>query len=84
MGVVSTKPGFLQRREVVEVEYDPKLVSFVSLMAQAKKLKCMSVVFTRTDKQQEIAHAAIGRRAIRSDKAIRPAPNPKRRLRGTS
>lgn len=76
-GVVGTRPGFLLGREVVEVEFDPKRVSYKELLTRAIARNCATIVATRTDEQQKLAAAEIGDRAIRSDKAIRPDSEPK-------
>ena len=74
-GVISTKPGWIQKFEVVEVEFDPKVVSFASLLAKARACNCASRVFTRSDAQQALAKAAIGGRSIRSDERVRIVDN---------
>lgn len=76
-GVISSRCGFL-RGEVVELTFDPKVVSYQALVAKARKLSCARTVVARTDQQL----AAAGRilknqpkaKVIRSDAEIRPAP----------
>lgn len=70
-GVVSTHPGWIGRVEVVEIEYDPTVVSYARLLAHAQKRDCAIKVFTRTDAQQKAAAAVIGERAVRSDQRLR-------------
>lgn len=70
-GVIATKPGWLAKLEVVEVTFDPRVVTFESLLAKAQHAKCTAQVFTRTDAQQALAAKAVGASAKRSDDAVR-------------
>ena len=74
---MGTRPGFLLGREVVEVDFDPKRVSYAELLEVAIRRDCATIVATRTDQQQELAAAQVGKRAIRSDAPIRPDHEPK-------
>lgn len=53
-GVIETQPGFMNSREVVEVEFDPTKISFEMLLKQANKSGCASHVFAE-DKEQLMA-----------------------------
>ncbi|MDF1800093.1 MAG: hypothetical protein P1V81_13020 [Planctomycetota bacterium] len=66
-----TRPGWLGPGEVVEVTFDPKVVSYASLLAHAKSKGCTDMVYTRTDEQQAHAAKVVGAKAKRSDAAIR-------------
>lgn len=44
-GVVSTTAGFMSGREVVEVEYNPKLISGADLIKQGQKVNCADEVY---------------------------------------
>lgn len=70
-GVLSVTPGWIGKLEVVEVEFDPKRISFADLVAKADACECAVKVFTRTDAQQTIAAAKVGTRAERSDAKVR-------------
>jgi len=76
-GVVSTMPGFVGRDEVVELEFNPRIIEYQKLLAQAKKLDCASRVYTRDDTQQEVAARKVGSDAVRSDETMRPDKEPK-------
>ncbi len=76
-GVVSTRPGFVAGKEVVEVEFDPTLIDFKTLLASAMKRKCASTAFTRSDAQQKQAGEKLGGAAVRSDESMRPDDEPK-------
>lgn len=84
-GVLSTHAGFLDGREVVEVTYDPAVVSFDRLVKAAAGMQCATNVFTRSDEQHRAARAIVGDAARRSDVAVRPAPesDQKHSTRGT-
>ena len=70
-GVVATKPGWIEKVEVVEVTFDPTVVAFETLLRQAETRQCATHVFTRTDAQQVIATKAVGDQAKRSDAPVR-------------
>ena len=76
-GVIATMPGFLNKKEVVEVEFDPARISYASLVKKAKALQCASQVFARDGKQQEQARKLVGSAVVRTDEAIRPDKQPK-------
>jgi len=76
-GVVQTRPGFLQKLEVVEVEFDPERVDYVALLRRAREFECASRVFARSDEQHRVAAGVVPDAAIRSDEAIRLDKEPK-------
>ena len=76
-GVVSTVPGFLGKDEVVELEFDPRVIKYQELLSKAKAMDCASRVYTRNDAQQETASRLMGSEAVRSDAAIRVDKEPK-------
>lgn len=57
-GVLSTRTGFVDGREVVEVKYDPTSASEVGLVNLAKSMECASTVFC-ADEQQRVRVAKI-------------------------
>lgn len=76
-GVLRTLPGFVGKREVVEVEFDPSIVDYAALVEKARGAKCASRVFTRSDRQQKVARKLVGDEAERTDEATRPDKQPK-------
>jgi hypothetical protein len=69
-GVLATRIGMLNGAEVVEVEFDPTVIDYRQLLDKAVSLECAHRVFTRTDRQQEIARQAVGDKVVRTDNAI--------------
>jgi len=74
-GVLMTRPGWLGPGEVVEVTFDPEVVTYASLLKHAKSKGCTDMVYTRTDEQQAHAAEVVGKQAKRSDEAIRVEGN---------
>ena len=68
---MATKPGWIQKLEVVEVTFDPTVISYADLMARAETCRCTAQVFTRTDDHQKQAAALVGTRAKRTDETVR-------------
>ena len=59
-GVTGTRAGWLEGREVVELQFDPKLISYEQLLGQARKMNCLSHAFVSTDAQRKVAAATLG------------------------
>ena len=59
-GVVNTRPGFMHGREVVEVEYNPAIISFEELAEAGKKVKCAGEAYAHDEKQLEKAKKIFG------------------------
>jgi len=74
---VSTMPGFVNELEVVDVEFDPKVMSYESLLNEAKRLDCASKVFTHSTEQQQLAAKLVGDGAIPFTGTVRPDEAPK-------
>lgn len=69
--MVATRAGWLERGEVVEVVFDPKVVSYEALVRRADQMSCAQKVLTRDDAQHEVAMRLVKERAVRSDGEIR-------------
>ncbi|MEN0005547.1 MAG: VPGUxxT family thioredoxin-like (seleno)protein, type 2 [Bacteroidota bacterium] len=76
-GVVETQAGFMGGREVVEVTYDPSVVSFDELLGVAQQHQCASQVFTTTAEQQATATAELGSQKVQSRRNFRADHQPK-------
>ena len=68
-GVLSTRIGSLDRKEVVDVQFDPTVISYAALLAKAQELECARTIFSRTDEQLEIAQEMGYTNVIRNDEA---------------
>lgn len=75
-GVVGTVPGFVGEAEVVEVRYDPRMLSYGALLERARGMKCADTVYTRGAEQQAMAEIAGGRAVPLTDE-VRPDKAPK-------
>ena len=76
-GVVSSFSGFAMGREVVQVEFDPKLLSYAQLVKKAKSAGCVAPVFTLGKTQQTIAAKILGKKAIPFSGKVKPDKQPK-------
>ena len=74
---ISTLPGFVDKVEVVDVEFDPRLMSYESLLGEAKRLDCASQVFTHGPEQQQAATKLVGDAATPFAGKVRPDETPK-------
>lgn len=69
---MTTSAAWLGGQEVVDIQFDPKVITFESLLATARKFKCLDNVYARTDAQVEISKKAAAK-VSRSDEESRPA-----------
>jgi hypothetical protein len=76
-GVVGTRPGFMDGREVVEVEYDPLLVSLTDLTEKAKEARCAGNVYVDDPNLQKDAAMVVGRGSVKNSSRFRPDGEPK-------
>jgi len=72
-GVVGTRVGWLDGREVVEVHYLPQRLDYTTLVARAIALDSAQRVFAHTDSQFEAAQKQLGDRVVRSNDVARDA-----------
>lgn len=70
-GVASTRCGFYDGREVVEVRFDPRATSLEKLIERARELQCASAVYVPKDLQKDATGVADVQIL---DGAVRPAP----------
>ncbi|GJM36516.1 MAG: hypothetical protein DHS20C18_55170 [Saprospiraceae bacterium] len=76
-GVVRTQAGFMHGREVVEVEYNPTVVSLESLIEKGKAASCADQVFVANVDQKNKAAKAIDQNKIKTSSSFRPDSEPK-------
>lgn len=76
-GVIQTRPGFVGGMEVVELEFDPRVLSYGKLVATAGALDCATRVFARSEAQVAEARKFADSRTlpaqaiVRSDEELR-------------
>ena len=70
-GVTATKPGFMGGREVVQVNYNPSIISFDDLAEKAKKAQCNSHVYTNDSSEKAIAKNVVGEGSISNESKFR-------------
>ena len=63
-GVISSRPGFMSGSEVVEVEFDPSVISYDTLVTKAKRGGVASRVFAHDSTQQEKAAGIVGEGSV--------------------
>ena len=72
-GVRSTRAGFLDGHEVVEVEYAPERLPFPDLVERARSEGCAERVWVEPGQRLDAARAALGADARALEAAPRPA-----------
>jgi len=82
-GVISTAPATMQKLEIVEIEFDAKIIDFGRLLRMAMNMKCADRAFTRMDEHQLIASGMMSTRTQRSEQFSVPDKEPKYRMRST-
>ncbi len=83
-GVLASKAAWLDGREVVELTFDPEVMSYGELLRLATPA-CSDAVYTHSAAQQRAAKVILGERARRADEFARAAKDSdqKRSLQGT-
>jgi len=76
-GVVETQPGFMGGREVVQVQFDPSLISYENLVGEAQKAQCASQVYTEDQTQKSKAAALVGKSKVQEVSRFRLDSEPK-------
>ncbi len=76
-GVLSTRPGFKNGSEVVQVVFDPSVINYEQLVKTAKESRCAERVYAHDDRQNRIAQAMFDGTTFRTDPDVRPDSEPK-------
>ena len=59
-GVLSTRAGWMDGHEVVEITFDSRTVTYVKLLDQAQQMQCATAVFAQSDSQFTTASKSPG------------------------
>lgn len=70
-GVTATKPGFMGGREVVQVDYNPDVISYDYLAEKAKDARCNSHVYTNDSDEKAIAKKVVGEGSVSNKSKFR-------------
>lgn len=76
-GVVATQPGFMNGKEVVQVEYNPLVTSYEKLLEQSKNQGIADAVFTHDATQSACAKKEYSPQAVKEAATFRPDKEPK-------
>lgn len=76
-GVVSTRAGFMDGHEVVEVEYNPKAISLDELIKAGKNSSCADRMYTHDGNQSGTASRLLGTNKVEAANTFRPDREPK-------
>ena len=85
-GILASKAGWLDGHEVVELSFDPAVVTYEELVQAAQSRACSDAVYTHSDRQLRAARAVFGKNARPASAYARVAKDSdqKRALRGTA
>ena len=72
-GVYSTRSGWRDGLEVVQLRFSPAVVSYAKLVETAMEMQCASKVFAHNDQQLKIARQKVGNLAARASGTMRDA-----------
>lgn len=76
-GVIATEPGFMNGREVVQVEYVPDQLSYSDLITVGKKVNCANQAYTDNQEQKSEAKQILGSGQVASTASFRTDREPK-------
>lgn len=69
-GVVNTRVGMFEGKEVVEVTYDSSSITFANLIREARRQECLDYVYARSEDQFKYARRIVGDNVKRTGDAI--------------
>lgn len=70
-GVVATEPGFMNGHEVVQVKFNPNIISFEKLVKAGSQVQCADQVFTNDTQQKLAAEKVLGKNATGNQSTFR-------------
>ncbi len=72
-GILSSRTGVLGGSEVVELRFDPDVISYSQLLAEAERRACANSVFAHSSSQLAAARAVFGAAVELRENGLRPA-----------
>lgn len=60
-GVVATEPGYMNGHEVVQVKFNPNIISFEKLVKAGNQVQCADQVYTNDNQQKTVAEKVLGK-----------------------
>jgi hypothetical protein len=76
-GIVSTEPGFMGGREVVQVEFNPSVISYKDLVNTAKRKNVSKKVFVKNSTERITAEKLLGGSSVLDAGSFRSDNEPK-------
>jgi hypothetical protein len=76
-GVISTRPGFMDGHEVVEVEYNPAMIELDDMIAFGQRGSCADRMYTHDAGQTATAAEVMGNSKVATSKTFRQDREPK-------
>lgn len=76
-GVISTRAGFMDGHEVVEVEYNPKVITLDKLIEAGKNTSCADRLYTHAEEQTSAGKQLLGANKVTATKSFRSDRQPK-------
>jgi len=73
-GVVSTRAGMLDGQEVVDVIFNPKILSYKQLIKIAQQSQCTNAIYGHSDTQMVAARSLLAERAKPAKSNMKEAP----------
>lgn len=83
-GVIRTEAGFMDHQEVVNVYFDPKIVSFEKILQKGQDAKCADRVYVRDELEKIKAHRGLGTEKVKEAGNFRLDKEPKYYLNHTN
>lgn len=82
-GVISSKPGFMGGHEVVELKYNPEIISYSDLVRKAKANNLARHIFTENSEQSSVAKDIVSESSVSPKSDFRADSRPKYYMSGT-
>ena len=76
-GVVQTQAGFMDHQEVVNVFYDPSVVSLEEIIKEGSKSNCADRAYVNDVFEKKKAEKTIGEKNVKNTSSFRPDKEPK-------